>query len=222
MIEKYQFCIWNIAPTATCPTGEERCPFHHAQGSLPLQNHFEKRLTWFSRLATETEKSQLWAEYEKENVSSTKKGKTPPNPHAEKEGVPNYLLNNCIFSFFFTQILRRFSRAQVQARPREKGTKSCDSGATKSASGLTGHHTASAEPEEKITKRGQKSSKEGQKTIYITALHFRGRQTPLSKKVMTNRTTETPTSQPRTNQAKTPPTSRSPTQAPTDTKSEPK
>ena len=56
----------------------------------------------------------------------------------------------------------------------KKGTKSCDSGATKSAPGLTERHAASAEPEEKITKRGQKSSKEGQKTIYITALHFRG------------------------------------------------
>ena len=29
-----------------------RCPFHHAQGSLPLQTHFEKRLTWFTRIAT--------------------------------------------------------------------------------------------------------------------------------------------------------------------------
>ena len=45
----------------------------------------------------------------------------------------------------------------------EEGTKSCDSGATKSAPGLTECHAANAGPEEKKSKKGTKKSKKGTK-----------------------------------------------------------
>ena len=44
-------------------------------------------------------------------------------------------------------------------------TKSCDSGATKSAPGLTECHAASAEPEEKSSKKGDKKVQKGDEKV---------------------------------------------------------